>query len=219
METYKIVHDNSALLQFIQWLPELNQNEKYYLSLFARKKYCPNLIKSNDKTQLKRFLATKENMYDKITQLELPVSRWKLRDMSAPQDSLVLYIHPNPRDMKKATEMMGKKCWELMNNNNFNIHAEALSCIQKSSSTKRFVTFDIDSKEADLDFLKTLDIEYRVIETRGGYHVLVVPNKKKIKSNWYQSITSHYTGFIDNTGDLMSPVPGTIQGGFTPKML
>lgn len=219
METYKIVHDNSALLQFIQWLPELNQNEKYYLSLFSRKKYCPDLIKSNDKTQLKRFLATKENMYNKIMQLELPVGRWKLRDMSAPQESLVLYIHPNPRNMKKATEMMGKKCWELMNNNNFNIHAEALSCIQKSASTKRFVTFDIDSKEADLDFLKTLNIEYRVIETRGGYHVLVTPSKKKIKSNWYQSITSHYIGFIDNTGDLMSPVPGCCQGNFIPKML
>ena len=101
MENYKIIHNKEALLQFIDWLPELEDNEKFYLSLFARKKYCPDLIKSNDKTQLRRFTSNKARMYDKIKQLELQIGDWKLKDVSAPQESLVVYIMPNPRCMKK----------------------------------------------------------------------------------------------------------------------
>ena len=217
MGNYQIIKDEQALIEFIDWLPDLEDNEKYYLSLFARKKYVPELIKSNDKTQLKRFTSNKERMLDKIKQLELPLGTWKLRGMSAPQESLVLYINPNPRSMKKATELMGKKCWDLMKNQNYNLHAEAMSCIQKSKSRSIFVDFDIDSKDVDLEKLK--DIlpvwSYLILETRGGYHVLVKPKALSKKYNWYQKITKTFP--IDQTGDNMIPVVGCVQSDFVPK--
>lgn len=237
MEIYKIINDEEALVEFIQWLPDLQENEKFYLSLFARKKYCPDLIKSNDKTQLKRFTATKENMLDKIKQLEIPLGRWKLREIEAPQESLVLYIMPNPRCMKKATKMMGKHCWDLDRSNNFNLHAEATSCIQKSKSRACFVDFDIDTKEnIDLTTLSmiTKKRSYDVIETRGGFHILVKPdiatqiaktqrtvipelNTNNYPENWHKAITDMFN--VDQSGDMMIPVIGCCQSDFTPKFI
>ena len=238
MEVYKIITDEEKLIEFINWLPDLQENEKYYLSLFARKKYCQELIKSNDKTQLKRFTANKENMLYKIKQLELPLGRWKLREMEAPQESLVLYIMPNPRCMKKATEMMGKKCWDLSRSNNFNLHQEAISCIQKSKSRSCFVDFDIDHK----DWISIKKVKrilppntYSLIETKGGVHVLVDPKKCSdtiIKANkdsyhvtrhhlynpnWHKDLTTNLKP--DQSGDMMIPVVGCTQGNFTPKFI
>lgn len=225
---YQIIADKGKLLEFIDWLPDLEDNEKFYLSLFARKKYCKDLIKSNDKIQLKRFISDKERMFDKIKQLELQVGGWKLRDMSAPQESLVVYINPNPRCMKKATHMMGKKCWDLILNKNYNLHGEALSCIQKSKSRSLFLDFDIDTKYLDIDF-EWLESNlgkdsYSLLETRGGYHLLIrselvtkFRHYHSLSKNWYTEVKQKYP--VDQVGDNMLPVPGCVQGGFTPKFL
>lgn len=236
MKNYKIIYDKDKLLEFIDWLPELEDNEKFYLSLFARKKYCPNLIKANDKTQLRRFTSNKSRMYDKIKQLEIELGAWKLKDVSAPQESLVVYIMPNPRCMKKATEMMGKKCWDLFRSQNYNLHTEAMSCIQKSKSRGIYVDFDIDTEKKSLDFVNEMKIvlsdifpdDYSkvctIVETRGGYHILV--NAKKatkirveynLNKNWYNDMINNFK--IDQSADQMIPVPGTIQGGFVPKII
>lgn len=225
---YEIIKDEAALLEFIDWLPELQDNEQYYLSLFARKKYCSDLIRSNDKTQLRRFTSSKERMLDKIKQLEIPIGTWKLGEQSAPQKSLVLYIMPNPRDMIKATKMMGKHCWDLDRSKNFNLVAEAMSCVQQSKSRNCFVDFDIDTKDVDLGVLDWFisPESYTVLETRGGYHILIDPAKaaEKAKSdpmsfskNWYQEMIDAFN--IDQIGDMMIPVPGCVQSDFIPKFI
>ena len=225
---YQIVADEKELLNFISWLPDLQENEKYYISLFARKKYSDDSIKSNDKTQLKRFTADKERLLDKIRQLEIPLGRWKLKNGEAPQNSLALYISINPRCMKKATELMGKKCWDLMKDKNYNLHAEALSCIQMSKSRTCYIDFDIDTKAIDLDETwlnqEIGENNYQIVETRGGYHLLVNPEKASAyrqskfgDKNWYQKIQKKYP--IDQSGNELMPVPGTFQGGFVPRFL
>lgn len=233
MDYYKIINNRQHLIDFIDWLPILEDNETYYLSLFARKKYCSDLIKSNDKTQLKRFISSKEQMLNKIEQLELPMGRWILKDTVAPQESLVLYINPNPRCMKKATEMIGKKCWDLIKNKNYNIHTEVLFCIQQSKGRGCYVDFDIDSKSIDLNLIKSIIPRdaYSILETRGGYHLLVDPQladkpfyttwngvKSKNQTNdWYIQIKRMFQ--VDQVGDQMIPVPGCVQGGFVPRFV
>ena len=226
LEIHQIIRDEVEFLDFIHWLPELGDNEKFYLSLFARKKYAPDLVDSNDRTQLKRFTSNKGRLTEKISQLEIPIGRYKLKNRIAPQKSLVLYIHPGPRDMIKATKVMGKKCWDLINNNHFNPHAECMSCIQKSKAIRhKLVTFDIDSKEVDLEILnKYLSHDsYSIIETIGGYHVIVhtpsAYNESEGIKEWYPAIKKEFGELVDNIGDLMSPVPGTTQGGFIPRMI
>jgi len=225
---YQIIGDENKLKEFIDWLPELQENEKYYISLFARKKYSEGNIKTNDKVQLKRFTSNKERLIDKIKQLEIPIGFWKLKENAAPQNSLALYISLNPRCMKKATELMGKRCWDLIKSDNYNLHSEALSCIQKSKSRTCYVDFDIDDKSIDLDedwLEKEIgENNYSIVETRGGFHLLIEPEKatnfRRVKFNdnkWYQKIQMKFP--VDQSGDQLIPIIGTYQGGFIPKFV
>lgn len=219
---YKIIQDEQAFRNFIDWLPELEDNEKFYCSLFARKKYGQDLIKSNDKAQLKRFLSNKERLYDKVKQLEVEVGAYRLKDRVAPPESLVLYINPNPRNLKRATYDSIIKLTELLKNDNqnFNPHAEVMSCIQKSRSRKIFLDFDIDTK--DFDFSKLEDIInpscLSILETRGGYHIVVKLDEvhAAYKKTFYKQIVA--LG-VDQVGDQLLPVAGCMQGGFVPRFV
>ena len=94
---YTVITDEQLLKDFIQWLPELKDNECYYLCLFARSKYAKNEDGTNkfphiktDKAQLKRFVATrKEYIIDKIRQLEVKLGAYKTKDGDdIPQEAL-----------------------------------------------------------------------------------------------------------------------------------
>lgn len=219
---YNIITDEFMLRNFIEWLPETADHEKFYCCLFSRKKYTDADIKASDKTQLKRFLATKEQLFDKIRQLEAPIGAYRLKEIEAPQESLALYINPNPRDLRKATfDLIIELTSQLKKGETrLNPHSEALSCIQRSSGKKTWLDFDVDTK--DFDFERLFEVInkncLRIVETRGGYHVLVEVAKiaPAYKRSFYNNIKA--LG-VDQTGDQLLPVPGCTQGGFTPRFL
>ncbi len=219
---YQIITNKDQLLDFIEWLPELADNEKYYCCLFARKKYCTDAQKIPDKAQLKRFLSDKSRLYDKIKQLEVEVGAYKLRGVEAPQEALAVYINPNPRDLKRATYDGIIKLTQLLKNDNknFNPHAELLSCIQKSVGRKIYLDFDVDTKDFDFQQLASIINPscLKILETRGGYHILVqlAAIEQAYKKTFYNKIVK--LG-VDQTGDQLLPIPGCIQGGFTPRFI
>jgi tetrahydrodipicolinate N-succinyltransferase len=106
-----------------------------------------------------------------------------------------------------------------------NPHAEAMSMIQKSVGTKHYRIFDLDSKEPEkleqvLSHLS--EGSYRVIETRGGYHILIKPKfiESSKKAVWFKNIINiEGIDSGETNSDIMCPVPGTYQGGFTPKFI
>lgn len=233
---YKIINDLSILESFINWLPNLKNNEMFYCSLFARSKYVnTNEIKhiKSDKQQLKRFTVTKERLIDKIKQCEVPLGSYyqytnkngKIEKTSIPQEALAFYINPNPRDLEKATKQGLKKFAELITKpyGNYKPHAEIMSEIQKAKGTKVYFDLDIDNK--DFDIVKDQIYQFinkealNVLQTRGGFHLLLELSKidNQYTKTWYKELTS--LPYVDISGDNMIPIPGTYQGGFTPKFL
>ena len=234
---YEIIKDEKILREFIEWLPDLLPSEQYYLCLFARSKYCKDIthIKS-DKSQLKRFISTKDRMFDKIRQLECPVGSYKQYksdkdNIDIPQEALALYITPNPRDLWKATMATMMKMAKCIQDTNTlaNPQAEAMSEIQKSKGTTHYVDFDIDESNTGqpgtilygLRDIRHADVvnwdAVTVLMTRGGAHLLVDPKKvqKEYANKFYKGLAT----FADQTGDGMIPVPGCTQGGFIPHFI
>lgn len=215
---HRIINDLYNLEKFIDWLPELTEDECFYMSLFARKKYCPELIKSNDRTQLVRWTTKKEYILDDLRRLEIRYGTLKLRGQPVPQESLVVYINPNPRSQSKALHELGKKCWELTKGKGFDVTQEAISCLQRSKSYTYVVDFDIDTRDFDLSLITQIIPEetYKVVQTRGGYHILVNPAEAaKHNKLWHPQIMK----YADQGGDQLLPMPGTTQGGFIPQLL
>lgn len=219
--TYEIIKDAQLLRDFIEWLPDLQEGEKFYCCLFARKKYLPSM-RSSDKSQLRRFLSDKKRLFNKIEQLEVKMGAYQIKGEPAPSESLVLYINPNPRSLEKAsfdsiiqlTELLKRK------NKNFNPYQEVMSTIQKSVGNKVYLDFDIDEKDFDLNRLDGVLNRscLRIVQTRGGYHVLVKLEEIEphFKKTFYQNMMA--LG-VDQSGDQLLPVPGCTQGGFMPRFV
>lgn len=215
---YKIIQDKDELIKFLNWLPDNTKEQKYYLSLMARKKY--NNIIPSDKQCLKRVVANKKDIISKIEQMETRLGTYKINDIDVPNDSLVLYMSINPRDMKRAAfnTSVGliRKIQEGLVPNPKSV---ALDELQKAG-IKRCVIFDIDSKENFLENKnKLLDIFdvvcYNWIESNGGYH-LIVDLSKINNGYWYNELLDAFK--VDQRGDLLSPIPGCIQGNFIPRL-
>ena len=230
---YRIIENEKELINFIDWLPDLEKNETFYCCLFARSKYVKNIkhIRS-DKAQLKRFTSNKERLLSKIKQLECPLGSYMQKDNVVPQEALALYITINPRSLTKANTSSLRKLLDLALNeyNGFNPHQEVMSEIQKSKSRSEFVSFDFDCDMQD--FYKAVDEinniinkeSFSIVQTRGGFHVIVRPKLiiSEYNKTWYQNmriVLSKYSEDQDNAGDIMLPVPGTYQGGFSPKFI
>lgn len=179
MENYKIILDDKILLDFIDWLPELMEDECYYFCLFARSKYCEGLL-SSEKQQLKRFTSKKDLIYNKIKQLECEYGSYKQKNKIIEQNALALYVTVNPRSYIKAAKNclieLAKRITQQYNG--YNPHQLMLSEIQKATSRKVYVDFDFDGIHVD-DILSMIQGNINlsclnILKTRGEFIYLLI---------------------------------------------
>ena len=236
---YKIITDEWLLYDFIESLPNLSKDEVFYVCLFARSKYLTEEQKGqishikSDKAQLKRFTATKETLKTKLKQLECPIGSYvqyktDVPDNLVPQESLATYITINPRSLSLATRNSLKKFVEMVADNpthSFNPSNFAMSEIQRSpKKNKKWHVIDVDSKDVDVKSILAQylgNTPYKILETRGGFHCLIDLHNidESIKKNWYNNLKSSFGDDLDQGGDIMIPITGTYQGGWTPKFI
>lgn len=227
---YTIIVDEKRLQSFIDWLPELHRKETYYVCLFARSKYSNDDFKiTGGQLQLRRFISNKEYLFSKIRQLEVPYGAYTDNGRQIPQQTLALYITPNPRNIEKATKNAIKKLTELVLNpySGYNPYSEVLSELQTTYSRKVHMNFDFD----DVDYKDVLiTIEKNnimnidaidIVKTRGGFHLMANVDKihDKYRKSWYLGMTK-IPGWDKKSGstDGLLPIPGCVQGGFSPYM-
>lgn len=224
---YQIIKDETLLRNFIQWLPDLEAHEIFYVALFARSKYSKTLSinLSGDKAQLKRFTSTKEYLFDKIKQLECEMGAYKLKGVTIPQEALAVYINPNPRDVQEATKKSLIRFAQLITEkyNGYNPHQEVMSEIQKSCSRKIYFDLDFDGVAVE-DIMPQVEKHInlsctRVLKTRGGFHLMLELSKieKNYEKTWYKHLTA--LEGCDIRGDNLIPIVGCSQGEFIPYFL
>lgn len=223
---YSIIKDEKLFREFIDSLPDLLPNEKFYVCLFSRSKYCKGLahIKS-DKSQMRRLVVGKDFLYDKVKQMECEIGSYKQRHTTVPQEALALYITINPRDLLKATKNSLLKFASLIgvDYNGYDPQQEVISEIHRACSRKIFLDFDFD----DIDFETVKDEMFsyinkdacKVLKTRGGFHLIIERDKiaSEIRNTFYNKISAMKG--CDIKGDTMIPVPGCTQGNFIPHFL
>ncbi len=242
---YKLIINEQQLIEFVDWLPMLLPSEKYMISLLARRKYNTDGSISNlkaDKNQLKRVTCTKDRIVEKIKQMETAYGSYLNARVPIQQENLCLYITPNPRDCYKAGINLLKELANKISIDDrfYNPQSLALNCIQTSCSRKIYFDLDVDIKKDKLhndivtknDILVLIKLELNklindncltIIETNGGYHILIKVDEIKAEYNkiWYQNISKIKSDYYNITlnGDNLIPVVGCFQGGFVPKIV
>lgn len=235
---YEVIANEEILDNFIESLPELSDDLKYYVCLFARSKYLTDEQKGtmthikSDKAQLKRVVATKKNLKNKLRQMECPLGSYVQYKTNAPvnavpQECLAVYMTINPRSLSLATRNSLKKFVEMVADNPtqpFNPSNFSMSEIQRSKAKDApYFIIDIDNKSFDVTLLKEPlgSTPYKVLETRGGYHVLISLQEidEQVKKTWYNELKKLIGEDLDQSGDMMIPIPGTYQGGHIPKFI
>lgn len=208
---YKLIHNIENLNRFIELLPNLKENESYFLILIARKKWNPEAnIPSAYK--LKRECVTKEKITRTIRQWETEIGTYITNDGSSiPNENLGVYIAYNPKNQYKATFDLVKKCLESIEKGNkvINVKSMANDVIQSSNGSKNFIDIDVDIKEGEdyedvVKFIKSvIDEQFLTfVKTNGGFHCLinlfstildVIPNSLSpaYGSKWYPTLQKH----------------------------
>ncbi len=217
---YKLILNEANLINFINFLPELQEDEVYFVALFARSKYTNIPIRNKI---VKSFYCRKEFLLNKIKELEVKEGLYMSRGESIPYEALALYISPNPRSLTKAKiNFLTNTLNKVFKNEEFDLVSSALSEIQNSNGTNYYTDFDFDkvlfedTKDIILKYVNKEAIV--VLHTRGGFHLLINMNllEDKYKNTFYQNIRK--IEGVDIPKSKLVPIVGCSQGLFEPYL-
>lgn len=223
-----LIHDLEETKKFVEKvLMKLEDDEVYILLLNARKKWCPELSRSEE-IMYRDIIG--DNDLNKILRKIKKISyaygvyadRNTLEDV--PLDCMSIYVLLDPRSTLKGygefISDINKWIYESFVGSSKNldfyrrIDIKLFSAIHKSRSRSLYFVVDIDKKDEDMlsNITGLLEgyIEW-ISETHGGYHVIVDKNRDT-GTIIYEKIVG--TEYVEILKDAMTPVPGTLQGGF-----
>jgi len=207
-----LIQDEKQFNNFVDnILPDLKNDEVYFISLSARNKYLTDEERDTyalGRTEMfSRQIAKSKEQLKEYTMKKLGMSllyKTTKNGLQIPEKALVVYININPSSMLKAYQLFQEKMNKEMNtiinalrNNKEPNYDRTLiqkrllmNCVQKSSGEKHYIDIDCDTKKPEVvesltASLSNSKIEFHVIETQGGFHFLIkkdtIPTNKKLK--------------------------------------
>lgn len=225
---YEVISSPLELKKFIDWLPDLEPGEAFYTTLLARNKYVKELglgTFNSDRHQCARFLIKKDRLYNKIWSTEAPLGSYVVKGTVVPQAALACYINPNPRGLVRAQPDIIQRLVRnvMLSHKDARVDEDVMTAIHKTIGRKIYMDFDIDGEFNLNELAKNVATcvnpeAVSIVITRGGYHILVkvAEIKDEYRRTWYHRLRA-LVG-VDVVGDTLLPIPGTYQGGFTPRL-
>lgn len=227
-----LIYDINETKDFLnQVLVPLEDDEVFLLLLNTRKKYCQEELSRSEEVLGREII--RDNDVDivirKIKKISCAdgtyVDRNTLRPV--PLHCMALYILLDPRSTLKGysefIEDVNKMIYDSFKGESKNldlyrrIDIKLFSAIHKNRSRRLFLVVDIDKKdEAILDKVTDLLKGYIrwVSESHGGFHVIVDKVYEAGVIIYTQIVGMEY---VEVLREPMTPVPGTLQGGFRVK--
>lgn len=206
MDTTKLIESRFVaephiISAFVGFLPDLKDNEVYFLSLSARNKYLSGEERdfySLGRTEMfsRQIALDRDGVAIALNRMKGDLESRRTRNgKEIPNRSLVVYMNIHAMSTLKAyaafTEEMNRHQTEtlhaLLNGGVPNLTAflrmqtRLMNHIQKATGTKQYLDIDIDAPR-DLadeirltihDQLLDYSIKHLVIRTRSGYHIMV----------------------------------------------
>jgi len=217
----RVLADPAIISDFIKHLPDLGENEVYFLSLSARNKYLSTEERdyySLGQTEMfsRQIAFDRDGIALALNRMKGDLESRRTRSgLEMPNRCLVVYINIHGMSTLKAygafVEEMNRHQTEvihaLLNNNAPNLTAflrmntRLMNHIQKATGTKEYLDVDIDApKELAESILERLQeplvdlgIPHLVIKTHGGYHIMLKSKElKKFKNFQLYKLISEY---------------------------
>lgn len=223
-EVYNLIYDEEQIKEFARLID--SEHTYQQLCIVARPKYQAG-VKNRHMSPKMFFGYTPEMYLDLVKKYELPVGSYKDNGVPFPDNCLVVYGTTNSRNGRQAARKFIDEIMDAALNEKeekegyiFNHLSSALdAAIAKSKGDVKLITVDIDSKEEYPEVKEFLDERKikpkAVVETRGGYHVMIgVNDLTSMKGELHKKFNTKHT-----IGDMFCAVPGTIQGGFPVRFV
>ena len=226
-----LIYDENEIRRFITGvIKPLEDDEVYILLLAARKKYSADVSASQEVVHRDIIRDSDPNrMLRKIRRITNVQGIYTNKNTNQEMDpeAFVLYVLADPRSMIKGyTEFVSaieKWQYDSLKGENKNLEyyrkldVKLFGAIHRSRSRSHYFIVDIDKKDEAIlekvtDLLKG-HIRW-VSETHGGYHLIVDKNKNS-GIIVYEKIRG--MEYVEILKDSMTPLPGTLQGGFGVK--
>lgn len=227
-EFMAIINNQEELEAYVNNLDD-NPDYLWYLCLAQRSKYTStqdNLLHKIKDVFIKRDVCAKHQIIPTLL-------NWNNTVFEYPE-TLVVYITPNPRSKKLSLFQLNKLLSDALYSSVYDWSTKidnpvylALNAVYQSKSQGELFDVDIDGV-IEYDVLKTelgkiLDLSaVKFVQTRGGFHCLITVEKMYLGKTWYTQIRDlKLPGCkIEMKGkNNLLPLPGTTQGGFTPKII
>lgn len=216
IEVYNFIYDELQIRQFAELIGL--QDSIHQIFVAARSKYNKNVqFKTAHVANYSFFDVSIDKFINFIKKCEVSVG---IYGSNLPTDCFAVYCTTNARKGKIAAKNFITNCLDSMFSGDEkifnNMHEKLTGTIMASKEKTVFTTIDIDSKEdykKVKDYLKSKEIKpAAIVETRGGYHVLIKTDENL--GDIYKTFSSIHT-----MGDTFCPIPGTLQGGFPVKFV